>query len=196
MSALTARDAFGKLLLPETFLLFVGTIEPRKNLGLLFEAFQLLSESLRRQFPLVVAGKPGWHTGPIYAKALPLVTEGTILFTGLVSEEDLTRLYKAATVFVYPSLDEGFGLPPLEAMSHGTAVIVSDAPVLVEVSGPGALVVSRFDASELAGALNLLLSDDARRSELSAKGYAHAAKYSWERTAKATIAAYRRILTR
>jgi len=191
----SVRDAFGNLAHPESYVLFVGTIEPRKNLGLLLEAFQLLSEALRRQFPLVVAGKPGWHTGPIYAKALPLVAEGTVLFTGLVSEKELTRLYKAATVFVYPSLDEGFGLPPLEAMSHGTAVIVSDAPVLVEVSGPGALVVSRFDASELADALNLLLTDDSRRTELAARGQSHAAQYSWERTARETIAVYRRVLS-
>lgn len=190
----SVRDAFGNLTHPESYILFVGTIEPRKNLGLLLEAFQLLSESLRRQFPLVVAGKPGWHTGPIYAKASPLVAEGTALFTGLVSEKELTRLYKGATVFVYPSLDEGFGLPPLEAMSHGTAVIVSDAPVLVEVSGPGALVVSRFDACELADALNLLLTDGSRRTELAARGQSHAARYSWERTARETIAVYRRVL--
>jgi glycosyltransferase involved in cell wall biosynthesis len=185
-----------KLLIPKTYILFVGTIEPRKNLELLFEAFQILSPSLRRQFPLVIAGKPGWRTGPIYAKALPLITDSTVLFTGLVSEKELVCLYKGATVFVYPSLDEGFGLPPLEAMSHGAPVIVSDAPVLVEVSGPGAFVVSRSDASGLADALNLLLTNVSRRTELAASGYSHAAKYSWERTARETIAVYRRMVSR
>ncbi len=192
----SARDVSGHLVLPENYVLVVGTVEPRKNLALIFAAYDLLPEMLRRRFPLVIAGKPGWHTTPIYASATHLVTQGVVRFIGTVTEKELVVLYQNATVFAYPSLEEGFGLPPLEAMSHGTPVIVSDAPVLVEVSGPGALVVSRFDPMDLARALTNLLSDDVRRAELADRGKRHAEKYTWMKTARETIAVYRQVAGR
>jgi glycosyltransferase involved in cell wall biosynthesis len=182
--------------LPAQYILFVGTIEPRKNIARLIQAFAQLPLSLRKSYPLLLAGHPGWHTAPIYAAAGALEREGTVRFLGGVSDEDLPQLYAAATLFVYPSLEEGFGLPPLEAMASGTPVIVSDAPALVEVSGPAARIVPRNDTNALAGAMADLLTNPAERERLAELGRHHAAQYTWERTARETLAVYRKVLGR
>ena len=187
------RQRYG---LPHAYILFVGTIEPRKNLTTLLEAFAQLPAALRREHPLILAGHPGWRTEPIYAAAADLRAEGTVRFLGGVPDQALPELYAGAVLFVYPSLDEGFGLPPLEAMACGTPVIISDAPALVEVSGPAARVVPRRDPGALTAALTDLLADPAERARLAAAGQRHASQFTWERTAQETLAVYRRVLGR
>jgi glycosyltransferase involved in cell wall biosynthesis len=183
-----------ELNLPQDYVLFVGTIEPRKNLETLFRAFSLLPQETRRAFPLVLAGHRGWRTEPIYAAAEPLQREGTLRFLGGVPDPILPNLYAGATIFVFPSLDEGFGLPPLEAMACGTPVIISDAPALVEVSGAAAVVVPRTDAEALAAAIQRLLDDPDERRRMGEVGRRHAAQFTWERTAKETLEVYRRLV--
>jgi glycosyltransferase involved in cell wall biosynthesis len=185
---LTALD------LPRDYVFFVGTIEPRKNLPTLFKAFAQLPEGTRRAFPLILAGHRGWRTEPIYAAAEALVREGTLRFLGGVPDALLRALYTRAALFVFPSLEEGFGLPPLEAMACGTPVVISDAPALVEVCGPAAVVVPRIDVAALTGAMQRLLSDLDERRRLGEAGRRHAAQFTWERTAKQTLEVYRRVL--
>jgi alpha-1,3-rhamnosyl/mannosyltransferase len=145
---------------------------------------------------LVIAGAPGWKTGPIYAAAADLQAEGSVRFLGRVAEDDLTAVLRSAALFVYPSLEEGFGLPPLEAMAHGVATLVSDAPALVEVSGAGAVVLSREDPSGWTSTIKALLADDEARQLLAHRGHVHASRYTWRRTAELTIDVYRQVIAR
>ena len=176
------------------YVLYLGTIEPRKNLSLLFDAYKEIPKAIRMRHPLVIAGAPGWKTGPIYAAAATLQAEGSIRFIGRVDERELSTVYSNAKLFVYPSLEEGFGFPPLEAMAHGVATLVSDAPALVEVSGPGAVVLSREDPSGWAQTIVALLADDAARAELAERGRVHAAAFTWRATAERTINVYRKVI--
>lgn len=178
------------------YVLYLGTIEPRKNLPLLFEAYRGLPPATRLRHPLVIAGAPGWKTGPIYAAAADLQAEGSVRFLGRVAEDDLTAVLRSAALFVYPSLEEGFGLPPLEAMAHGVATLISDAPALVEVSGAGAVVLSREDPSGWTSTIKALLADDEARQLLAHRGHVHASRYTWRRTAELTIDVYRQVIAR
>jgi glycosyltransferase involved in cell wall biosynthesis len=185
VAAVRARYA-----LAEPFLLYLGTLEPRKNLGTLLRAFARLgpAESAR----LVLAGSRGWLDEPIVAQAERLGERVRLL--GPVPAADLPALYAAATAFVYPSLYEGFGLPPLEAMAAGTPVIAAKASCLPEVLGDAALFVPPEDETGLTEALRTVLADPVLRDDLRARGLAHAATFSWERTAAATLAIYREVL--
>ena len=115
-------------------------------------------------------------------------------FIGRVDEHELSGIYSQARLFVYPTLEEGFGFPPLEAMAHGVATLVSDAPALDEVSGPGAVVLSREDPSGWAQTIIALLADDAARVELAERGRVHAAAFTWRATAERTIDVYRKVI--
>lgn len=173
--------ALGKLGIPGPFILAAGTIEPRKNLPLLLRAW----DRIRRDLPgwsLVVAGPRGW--GP----ELP-ETEGVLLL-GYVAEETLPGLMAAAEIFCYPSLYEGFGLPPLEAMAAGTACVVGRYSAAPEVLEDGAVLVEPTDADALAQELARLASDDNARASLALTGRAHAGAFTWEKTAAATVSAY------
>ena len=167
--------------LPERFALFLGAMEPRKNLPRLLEAFAALNPSLRREFPLVVAGAQGWLNDTVHEQAR---------FAGYVAEEDVAALYSLATVFAYPSLAEGFGLPALEAMACGTPVLTSSVSSLPEVAGDAAMLVSPTDVDAMAGALARLLEDGALRADLAERGRRRAAQFSWERCARQTLAVY------
>ena len=173
--------ALGKLGIPGPFILAAGTIEPRKNLPLLLRAW----DGIRRDLPdwrLVVAGPRGW--GP----ELP-ETEGVLLL-GYVADETLPGLMAAAEIFCYPSVYEGFGLPPLEAMAAGTACVVGRYSAAFEVLGEGAVLVDPSDADALAQELTSLASDHSARASLALTGRAHAGAFTWEKTAAATVGAY------
>ena len=173
------------------FLLAVGTIEPRKNLPALVAAFE---EVLRARpggdLRLVVAGGRGWMAEPLYDAVRRSPARERVVLTGYVSDLDLRALYSSCRLFVYPSLYEGFGLPPLEAMSCGAAVVAGRAPAVAEVPGGAARLVNTDDRAEFARALLELLDDDAARRALAAASLSRAAQFSWERTARMTLEVY------
>jgi glycosyltransferase involved in cell wall biosynthesis len=175
--------------LSDQYVLFLGTLEPRKNVPTLLRAFAQIVD----EFPavsLVVAGGRGWLDDEIFVVHRQLGLGERVRFTGFVSAEDLPRWYQAATVAVYPSLYEGFGLPPLEAMACGTPVITSNVSAMPEVVGEAGLLVDPRDANALAGALRTVLRDDELRTRLRSAGLDRAASFSWARTARATRAVY------
>ena len=175
--------------LPDDFILFVGTLQPRKNLVGLLRAYARMGA--RVDAPLVVAGGKGWMYEPVFNEVRALGVEDRVIFAGYADPEDLALWYSAATVFVYPSLYEGFGLPVLEAMACGTPVITSDTSSLPEVAGDAALLVNPRDVDAMAAAIARLMGDPALRADLRERGLARARAFSWERTARETAAVYR-----
>lgn len=175
----------GRFGIPGPYIVAVGTIEPRKNLRRLLEAWAMVHRELP-DWSLVLAGPKGW--GP----ELP-ETPGVIL-TGWVGDETLPGLYAAAEFFCYPSLYEGFGLPPLEAMAAGTPALAGNYSAADEVLGDAALIVDALDVGALAGGMERLATDEALRRSLQVAGRARAAGFTWDGTSKATISAYREAL--
>ncbi len=170
--------------LPNNFILFIGTLEPRKNLVRLIEAYHLLNQKSKiKNQKLVIVGKKGWFYQEIFNKVKELKLENEIIFTGYVPDEDLPYLYKAATCFVYPSLYEGFGLPPLEAMACGCPVITSNLSSLPEVVGEAAILVNPYNIDEITAALEKILTDESLRQNLKERGFKQAQKFSWQKTA-------------
>ncbi|WP_322495761.1 glycosyltransferase family 1 protein [Chloroflexus sp.] len=176
--------------LPERFVLYVGTLEPRKNLTTLLEAFALVSQSVP-DAPLLIGGGKGWMYEPIFARLEQLNLRDRVKFAGYLPEEELPLWYAAATVFVFPSIYEGFGMPPLEAMACGTPVITSNTSSLPEVVGDAGLMVAPTDTIGLAEAIRRVLVDADLRAELRQRGLARARRFSWADTAAKTLAAYR-----
>ncbi len=184
------RKRFG---LERDFVLFLGTIEPRKNVPTLLSAFQQLLGHYHPEVDLVVAGAPGWLTDEVSGLVGRLGLSGRVHFLGRVSDEEVVWLYNATRMLVLPSFYEGFGLPPLEAMACGAPVVVSDVSSLPEVVGDAGLLVDPTDADQLTVAIWRLLSDEALRQELIGKGFRRAACFSWERAARETLELYRRV---
>ncbi|MEJ2211678.1 MAG: glycosyltransferase family 1 protein [Anaerolineae bacterium] len=177
--------------LPEQFVLFVGTLEPRKNIVRLVEAYARLAAP---RPPLMMVGGKGWLYQEMLARVEELDLADEVCFVGYVAPEELPYWYNAAQVLVYPSLYEGFGLPALEAMSCGTPVVTSSASSLPEVVGQAGMLVEPTDVDALAAALQQVLDDAALRDRLRVAGPAQAARFSWAETARGTVAAYRRAL--
>jgi glycosyltransferase involved in cell wall biosynthesis len=169
------------------FVLAVGTLEPRKNLPRLVAAYASLPRSLQGAHPLVLAGAKGWDTGPTLAAISSL--GDCCVALGEVSDADLAELYRRCAVFCYPSLGEGFGLPVLEAMAAGAAVITSNLSALPEVGGEAVEYVDPRSVERIAAVLERLLSDPERREELSVLARRRAAEFSWHNTAAITLAA-------
>jgi glycosyltransferase involved in cell wall biosynthesis len=180
--------------LPERFILFLGTLEPRKNLVRLLDAYAALHQSSRETVPLVLAGGKGWFYDTIFARVAELGLEGAVIFPGFVPVEELPWWYRAAELFVYPSLFEGFGLPVLEAMACGTPTVTSMASSLPEVVGTAALLVDPEDTAEMTNAIERVLSDRALAAELHAAGPRQAARFPWTRTAAESVNVYRQAL--
>lgn len=178
-------------LLPEEFILFVSTIEPRKNITTLLRAYAILRDRYRVGAGLVLAGGVGWQSEQIFEEVEALGLEERVTFLGRVNNGDLLYLYNLARCLAHPARYEGFGLPPLEAMASGIPVVVSNVSSLPEVVGDAGLLVDPNDPEELAVALHRLLSDEALRSDLRAKGLARAQIFSWQRAAQETLAIYR-----
>ena len=176
--------------LPNKFILFVGTLEPRKNLNRLIQAYRMLKERGGLEHKLVIVGRKGWLYEEIFKIVKNLGLSREIIFTGYVPEEVLVLLYNISDLFVYPSLYEGFGLPPLEAMSCGTPVITSNISSLPEVVGDAAILVNPYNVEEIAEAIERVLSDEKLQQRLRRKGLERAKFFSWEKTAKETIKVY------
>lgn len=178
----------------DQFILFVGTIEPRKNLLTLVRAFAELLRNTEHWPQLVIAGPRGWLTAE-FDRALAEANFGDQLrMIGYVSDDDLRALYSACKVFVYPSLYEGFGLPPLEAMACGAPVIASRIAAHVETLGAHAHLVEPTDERALAKAMATLLGNQNERERLSRSGLEHSAGFSWEETAKLTLKVYEQVI--
>jgi alpha-1,3-rhamnosyl/mannosyltransferase len=178
--------------LPKRFVLFVGNIEPRKNVSSLLDAYAILSPELRSKHPLAIVGGWGWKSEEVRERLTQTPWSECVRRLGYVSEDDLVLLLNAAAVLAYPSLYEGFGLPPVEAMACGTPVITTHAGGLRDSVGDAAHLVEPHDASGLAAALTKVLTDEEYSDQLTWRGYLRAAQLSWQETARRTAAAYRK----
>lgn len=172
------------------YLLYVGTIEPRKNLARALRAFSRIAPS-HAALRFVMVGPLGWKYAEILREMERPELAGRVSRLGYVPEEDLPAFYSHATAFVYPSLYEGFGLPIVESMACGTPVLTSNGSSMAEIGEGAALLVDPLDEAAIASALDRLVADPALRDELRARGLLRAAEYSWERTGRETVAAYR-----
>ncbi len=184
------RSSYG---LSDRYILFVGSVEKRKNLRGLLRAYACLRR-MEETCPLVVAGVRRRKYTAIMETLWELDLEKHVIFTGYVPDADLPALYSGADLFVFPSLYEGFGLPPLEAMACGTPVVCSNAASLPEVVGDAAITVDPYDVEGLAEAMRRVLTDANLRQELREKGLQRAKQFTWERAARETIAVYQKVL--
>ena len=180
--------------LPQEYLLFVGTIEPRKNLPTLLRAFRRLRDDYKTETILAVAGARGWLVEEVDKVIAELNLGDAVKFLGAVRNEELVYLYNAAKLFILPSFYEGFGLPPIEAMACGTPVVVSNVSSLPEVVGDAGILVNPADVEALTVAMWRVLTDEKLRRELRDKGLKRAQVFSWERTARETLAVYHRVV--
>ena len=171
------------------YVLYVGTLHPRKNLVRLIEAFSLLKSGVK----LVIAGQKGWLYDRIFARVQELGIEQRAIFTGYVADADLPALLSGARVFAFPSLYEGFGLPVLEAMACGVPVVCSNVSSLPEVAGDAALLVDPLDTGAWVAALERALTDEELRAELIRRGYAQVRRFSWRRAAEETLKVLERV---
>lgn len=188
------RNVIDKYDLPETYVLFTGTLEPRKNLINLLRAFEIVVQKVDIDVQLLIIGRRGWLFDQTLEYARNSVCRERIRFLGYVDDEDMPYLYSLSTVFVYPSLYEGFGLPVLEAMSLGVPVITSNVSSLPEVAGDAALLVDPLDFKELAKTMVTVITDAYLRSFLSERGRTQAKKFSWSETAREIIACYNKAM--
>jgi glycosyltransferase involved in cell wall biosynthesis len=186
------RQKYG---LPESFILYVGTLEPRKNLGRLVRALKRVREE-GLPHHLVMVGEVGWMMEGFAREIEELGLQDVVHLTGFVPTEDLPGLFSLATLFAFPSLYEGFGLPPLEAMACGAPVLSSNNSSLAEVCGDAAYLIEPQDEDALVEGLRRLLRDPELRAELSRRGLERARSFSWERAAEETAAIYSQVLGR
>jgi glycosyltransferase involved in cell wall biosynthesis len=179
--------------LPEQFVVFCGTIEPRKNLTRLVEALQALRDT-GLPVSLVVVGRKGWLYDEFFRRLDEMPVRDSVFFLGYVPHADLPALYGAATLAVMPSLYEGFGLPVLEAMACGTPVVCSEASSLPEIGGTAVRYFDPLEPADIAAAIREVWTDAGLRAEMSDAGLVQAARFSWERAAKETWSLYRQVL--
>ncbi|AME22839.1 glycosyltransferase family 4 protein [Burkholderia sp. PAMC 26561] len=173
------------------FVLSVCTLQPRKNLLRLAEAFARLPADMRSAFPLVLIGADGWHNAALMRVIEPLARDNQVVMPGYVPRENLLKLYASAALFAYPSLFEGFGLPVAEAMASGVPVLTSNNTSLPEVSAGATWEVDPYSIDDIAAGMERLLGDPALRDELIARGLRRAAELTWDATVAQTCAVYR-----
>jgi glycosyltransferase involved in cell wall biosynthesis len=177
----------------ENYVLAFASASPRKNIDRLFDAYRVLDEIRRREFPLVVVCTHPALRKRLVRKTSELGIEADTVFLDRVSDGHLAALMSAASLFVFPSLEEGFGLPPLEAMACGTPVVASNTSSMPEVLGDAALLVSPMDPRELADAMTAVLTSPALAAQLAERGLERSRRFSWEETARQTLAVYEAI---
>jgi glycosyltransferase involved in cell wall biosynthesis len=181
-------------LVPVGYTLFTGTVEPRKNIDVLLDAYASLPLTLRLKWPLVIAGYRGWSNDALYSRIRTAENEGWLRYLGFVPYDLLPRLMAGASLFVYPSLYEGFGLPVLEAMACGVPVVCSNASTLPEVTGLAAALHDPNDVDGLAVLIRAGLEDDGWRKSARAAGLVQAAKFSWQRCTQQTLNVYQTVM--
>jgi glycosyltransferase involved in cell wall biosynthesis len=178
------------------YLLFIGTLEPRKNIANIIKAFHHVRQSddrYKKKYKLVIVGKKGWFYNKIFETVKKFLLEEAVIFTGYVSEEEKQALLLKAFLFVYPSFYEGFGIPVLEAMASGIPVITGNISSLPEVAGDAAVLVNPHLWQEISTAMLKLLSNQPLHETLSQKGLIQAKKFSWEKTAEKTLELFKKI---
>lgn len=175
------------------YLLTVGTLEPRKNLIQVLRAYQSLPQRVQKQYPLIIVGMKGWLYATIEQEMAPLIGNGRVRLLGYVSDEELVQIYASATALLYPSIYEGFGLPPLEGMASGVPVITSNQSSIPEVVGDAAIMVDPHDVDALKEAVMMVIEDTEKAGQLRDLGIERAKEFSWERCARDTVAVYKRI---
>jgi glycosyltransferase involved in cell wall biosynthesis len=191
-ATIATRQKYG---IGDEFILTVGTIEPRKNLETLIAAFeQVVSELPNSDVQLVLAGGRGWLSGPVFSALDRSPARSRVVLTEYLHDADLRDLYSSCRAFVYPSLYEGFGLPPLEAMACGAPVIASSVPALIETTADAALLVEPKDVDGLSGAILEVLRDGELRAGLIAAGQQRVKEFSWDKAAVETLAVYESVL--
>jgi glycosyltransferase involved in cell wall biosynthesis len=178
------------------YILFVGTLEPRKNVTGLLQAYRLLVDAKAADAKLALVGGKGWLYDEIFERVETLRLTERVRFLHNVADIDLPSLYSAASVVVTPSFYEGFGLPPLEAMACGTPTVVANRASLPEVAGEAGLLVNPDDAGDIAQAITRVLTDKPLRARMREDGLVQAARFSWERTAHETLKVYRSVLAK
>jgi glycosyltransferase involved in cell wall biosynthesis len=186
-------EVIERLKVPRRYLLFVGVLEPRKNLVRLVRAYRRAVAAGALPHALVLAGPMGWHSRQLL-REVATPGPGDVVLTGRVRAGELDALYRGASAFAYPSLYEGFGLPVLEAMARGIPVVTSAVSSLPEVAGDAALLVDPRSTGQLAEAIERVLAEEDLAARLSAAGRARAAAFSWERTARMTLQVYEKVI--
>ena len=190
----TLREALASWgLEPGAYILCVATLEPRKNIGRLLDAYLTLPSATRKRYPLVLAGGSGWHSQDLYSRIQRLAAGGEVRALGYVAESALPHLYAGARVFAFPALYEGFGLPVLEAMASGVPVVTSNLSSLPEVAAGAALLVDPQHSGAIGAALERALDDDNWRSGAIAAGLSRAAELGWDQCLARTLELYRKL---
>jgi alpha-1,3-rhamnosyl/mannosyltransferase len=179
--------------LPDRFFFFVGTLQPRKNIRRIIDAHKSLPQSIRCDVPLIIAGRHGWKCDAEVAE-LQNCSDGTMRWIQYVPSQDLLPIFKQATALVWPSLNEGFGLPVLEAFAAGLPVVTSNTTSLPEVAGDAALTVNPESIGEIAEAMQTVASNESLQNDLRTRGLARAKQFTWDRTARQTIEVYRKAI--
>lgn len=186
----SVQEVVTRLTLPQPYILYVGTLEPRKNLPVLVESYRRLVEAGAIKEHLVLAGKLGWGYEALLKQMQASALRGRVHLAGYINQQDLPAVYGGARLFVYPSLHEGFGFPPLEAMACGVPVISTLSSSLIENLEGSAELVAPDDVTSLEKAIQRLLADDALRAKRRTQGLEQANHFRWEQTARATLKSY------
>jgi len=181
-----------KMGLPPKFILFVGAIQPRKNLEALLQAYSMLGDSFRRTYKLVIVSSTGWKNEKIFSLLRKL--QNNVYFLKGVSYKELAIVYNLATCLVYPSFYEGFGLPPLEAMACGCPVIVSQVTAMPEVCGKAAYYINPYDVESIKEGIWRVSTDENLRRQMAQLGLENARKFSWKKSAKEHLKLFKEIL--
>jgi glycosyltransferase involved in cell wall biosynthesis len=184
-----------KFHLPSRYILHVGSIDPRKNLVTLLKAYANLAREANLPHELIVVGSKEYNYGPVFDAVQSLDLADRVVFLDFVSNEDLVNIYNMAELFVFPSIHEGFGFPPLEAMACDVPVITSNTSSLPEIVGDAALLVDPYDTQGLAETMHRVLTDDGLRSEMVQRGHRRVKLFSWRRAAEETLKVYKEAIT-
>jgi glycosyltransferase involved in cell wall biosynthesis len=187
-------DVLSKYNLPSGYILNVGTLEPRKNLLRLINAYKMVASTREPVPKLVIVGWQGWRNEDLGKLVRESGLADQVVLVGYVPDDDLPTLYRNATVFVYPSLYEGFGLPPLEAMACGTPVITSNVSSIPEVVGDAGILIDPYNTTEIARAIASVLNNEELRESLRTSGLVRSRLFNWDKTARETLKLYQEVI--